>query len=130
MTHLLLIAASIGSLGSTSDNLRQEFECIKSRTVGIAVVSRAAHRLTPAERQRAMATAPRTELVQPAAKTPQPAASTPSTGVLIPGLRQDIPPATPELVGTASLYPPIGLVLFFCLGVFAVLRAAVRSPKW
>ena len=40
------------------------------------------------------------------------------------------PPGMAELLNTATLYPQIGVVAFFLLSVFAVLRAAGKSPRW
>jgi len=103
MTQVLL-ALCIGLLGMMSDNFKQEFGYIKTSTVATATISHAG--VPPRE-----------------AEPPAPVVTMAEVG-------QEIPPGMSELPNTATVFPQIGLAVFFLLSVFAVLHAAQKSPKW
>ena len=116
MTHLLLVAASVGLLGMTSGQLQAGICVSQIDNCHNSDVCRTGAPLTHPEKQ--------------AAKAPQLPASTLATVVTMPEAGPEIRPGMAELFNTATLYPQIGLVVFFLLSVFAVLRAAGKSPRW
>ena len=117
MTHLLLVAASVGLLGMTSGQLQAGICVSQIDNCHNSDVSRTGVPLTHPEKQ--------------AAKIPQLPAPTRAIVVTLPEAGPEIPPGIAELLNTTTLlYPQIGVVVLFLLGVFAVLRAAGKSSRW
>jgi len=115
------------------DNFGQEFAYPKTKAVTIAAVAHAEVPTTEAEKPAEMATAPIAEVTEEAKEEPvvealPPAAPALAPAPALPEVAQEIPAApAPELPKTASPYPLIGLLGYFSLMIFAVLRVVRTS---